>query len=170
MTPVQFQANLNDKDMYRFNMYHSYTGGQGIFSIIVAVVIFIVTAVTYGNIDRIDSMMYVCLGIIFLLFMPINLKLRSKRQIAMSEVLQGTLHYLLEEEGIVVTTDASEDSATLPWNMVYKVVTTKHNLLIYSNKVNAYIIPRTCIEEQYPAIKVVLEDKLEDYRLRLKWV
>ena len=86
----------------------------------------------------------------------------------MSDVLREPLHYELTDEGIVVTSDALEDQALLPWKQVYKAVTTKYNFLIYSNRVNAYIIPKAQVEQQLPAIYDAFENHCEAYRLKIK--
>lgn len=52
--------------------------------------------------------------------------------------------------------------------MIYKAVTTKHNLLIYSNRVNAYIIPKAQATEELPQIYAMLRQHCKDYRLHIK--
>lgn len=166
--PIKFQVKLSDKDMYRFNMYHAYTSTQGILSIVVAIVILLVTYVCRDRLGTQNIVIYLAFAAIFLFYMPVSLKMRSKRQIALSDVLQGVLTYELTEEGVVVATDTSDETATLPWDMIYKVVTNKHQLLIYSNRVNAYVVPLECIADQKDAVYGVFRDKVEDYRLHLK--
>ena len=48
---MQFDIKLKSQDMYRFNMYQTYTGFHGWFSIIVSIIIFIVAGLTYGGLD-----------------------------------------------------------------------------------------------------------------------
>lgn len=52
--------------------------------------------------------------------------------------------------------------------MVYKLVSTKHNVLIYSSRVNAYIIPREIIGENYSALKELAGKHLKKYENYLK--
>ena len=94
---MQFDIKLKSQDMYRFNMYQTYTGFHGWFSIIVSIIIFIVAGLTYGGLDITYTVLYIAFGIIFLLYMPVTLWLRSKSALAASEVLRGTLHYLVDE-------------------------------------------------------------------------
>ena len=137
---MQFDIKLKSQDMYRFNMYQTYTGFHGWFSIIVSIIIFIVAGLTYGGLDITYTVLYIAFGIIFLLYMPVTLWLRSKSALAASEVLRGTLHYLVDENGFTVS--QGEESAKLPWDQIYKMVATKSNVLVYSTRINAYIIPR----------------------------
>ena len=37
---------ITDKDMYRFNMHHAYTGFQGIFATVIGIAVLAVAAVT----------------------------------------------------------------------------------------------------------------------------
>ena len=134
--PLKFDITLTAEDMYRFNMYQTYSGFHGWFSIAFSILIFVVAGVTRGKIEA----AYTALYIVFLVYPPVSLYLRSKRTLAMSEVLRGTLHYEVDEEGLHVS--QKEESALLPWEQIYKMVATKHNVLVYSSRINAYVIPR----------------------------
>ena len=67
---MQFDIKLKSQDMYRFNMYQTYTGFHGWFSIIVSIIIFFVAGLTYGGLDITYTVLYIAFGIIFLLYMP----------------------------------------------------------------------------------------------------
>lgn len=165
---VKFDVKLTSEDMYRFNIHHAYTSLQGILSLVMGVFIIAVIIVSGQFQEFITAMPYVALALIFLLYIPITLWFRSKRQILMSDVLRETLHYELTDDGIVVKSDALDQEALLPWKQVYKAMTTKYNFLIYSNRVNAYIIPKAQVQEQLPAIYEAFEKNCEDYRLKIK--
>ena len=102
---------------------------------------------TRGKIEAAYTALYIVFGIVFLVYPPVSLYLRSKRTLAMSEVLRGTLHYEVDEEGLHVS--QKEESALLPWEQIYKMVATKHNVLVYSSRINAYVIPRAQLGESY---------------------
>ena len=165
---VKFDVKLTSEDMYRFNIHHAYTSLQGILSLVMGVFIIDVIIISGQFQEFITAVPYVALALIFLLYIPITLWFRSKRQILMSDVLGEPLHYELTDEGIVVTSDALEEQALLPWKQVYKAVTTKYNFLIYSNRVNAYIIPKAQVEQQLSAIYDAFESHCEAYRLKIK--
>ena len=164
--PVEFDIKITDKDMYRFNMHHAYTGFQGIFATVIGLAVLAVAAATAGKVDSFYSLLYVLFGIVFLIYMPVSLWMRSKRQILVSPVLKETLHYALDEDGVHVS--VQEQTADLEWGMIYKVISTKSNLLIYSNRIHAYVIPRAQLGERYHAVKELAERRLEPYRVRLK--
>ena len=162
--PLKFDITLTAEDMYRFNMYQTYSGFHGWFSIAFSILIFVVAGVTRGKIEAAYTALY--FGIVFLVYPPVSLYLRSKRTLAMSEVLRGTLHYEVDEEGLHVS--QKEESALLPWEQVYKMVATKHNVLVYSSRINAYVIPRAQLGESYAALQTQAAAHLPAYRLKMK--
>ena len=101
--PLKFDITLTAEDMYRFNMYQTYSGFHGWFSIAFSILIFVVAGVTRGKIEAAYTALYIVFGIVFLVYPPVSLYLRSKRTLAMSEVLRGTLHYEVDEEGLHVS-------------------------------------------------------------------
>lgn len=164
--PIEFDIKITDKDMYRFNMYHAYTGFQGIFATLIGIVVLVVAVMTLGKVDTTYTLLYFLFGVIFLVYTPVNLWTRSKRQILLSPVLKGTLHYSLDDKGVHV--QVGEQNALLEWNMIYKMVSTRNNLLIYSTRVNAYVIPLTQLGNNYASVKQLAQQKLEKYRFNMK--
>lgn len=164
--PIEFDITLTSKDMYRFNMYQVYSGFHGWFSIIVSVVIFVVAGLTFGSLELSYTILYVVFGIVFLFYMPISLLLRSKHSLAASEVLSKPLHYAVGDEAITVS--QGDASAELPWGQIYKMIATKSNVLVYSNRTNAYVIPREQLGEKYDALANLAQTKLEKYRFKMK--
>lgn len=164
--PIEFDITLTSKDMYRFNMYQMYSGFHGWFSVIVSILIFVVAGTTYGALELTYTVLYVAFGIIFLFYLPVSLFLRSKHSLASSEVLRSTLHYAVGEDGFTVS--QGEASAELPWAQIYKMVGTKHNVLVYSNRTNAYVIPREQLGETYQPLADLAVSKLEKYRVKMK--
>ena len=45
---------------------------------------------------------------------------------------------------------------------------TKNNVLVYSNRVNAYVIPRQQLGEEYCELAEIAKEKLPKYRVKLK--
>ena len=72
----------------------------------------------------------------------------------------------VDEEGRNVS--QKEESALLPWEQIYKMVATKHNVLVYSSRINAYVIPRAIAGESYAALQTQAAAHLPAYRLKMK--
>lgn len=163
---IEFDIKLTPKDMYRFNMYQTYTGFQGWFSVIISIFLFVVAGLTYGEVTGTRTLLYVLLGILFLIYMPVSLYLRSKHNIAVSQVLKHPLHFSVDEKGFTVS--QGEEKAELPWEQIYKMISTKSNVLVYSSRINAYIIPREQLGDKYAALAGLGKEKLPKYRIKMK--
>ena len=162
---AEFEITITDKDMYRFNLYHAYHGFQGILATMVGIWVLIMAVVTFGKVSFTYTVLYAVFGAVFLVYVPGSLYLRSKSQIASSDVLKQALRYRIDDAGVHVS--QGEQTAGLEWKQIYKIVSTKSNLLIYSSRVNAYVIPREAIKEQYETVVGLAVNHLDRYRLKL---
>lgn len=163
---VSFDIKLQPKDLFRFNIYQSYRGTQGILSILLAIVVLVIAISCFGQ-DRISyGILYLVVSVLLLLYIPVTLWMRAKHTIRTNQVLSGVLHYEVSEACIRVT--QGEEAGELPWEHIYKMVSTKHQVLIYSNRINAYIIPREQLGSQYDTLKELAKNQLESYRFGMK--
>ncbi|MBO5371228.1 MAG: YcxB family protein [Lachnospiraceae bacterium] len=163
---TEFDITLTSQDMYRFSMYHAYSGFHGWFSVIIGILLLIMAVSTTGEVTVMYTALYAVFGIVFLVYLPINLYLRSKRQLLLSEVLRNALHYVVDETGI--HTSQKEEKADLPWEQVYKIVSTKHNVLVYSNRIHAYVIPKEQLADKYELFREIAKANLPTYRFKMK--
>ncbi|MCC8168443.1 MAG: YcxB family protein [Clostridiales bacterium] len=163
---IEFDVQLSDKDLFRFNMRQAYTGLQGWISVVFAVVVFALSIEGFRQGAYGSAAMYIVIGIFVLLYVPLELRRRAKRTFKKDEVISGKLHYSFSDKCILVR--QGEESAELPWDSVYKVVSDKHQLLVYSSRINAYVIPRDQIAEQYDAIRELAVKVMPSHRVKLR--
>lgn len=163
---TEFDIQLHTIDMYRYNLYHTYTTASGYLAILISFIAFAAAVRKWGEVSLSQSVMYVALGVILLVYTPLALYLRSKQQVQGSPVLKNVLHYTIDDAG--VTTSQGEMSSTLLWEQVYRVVATKHNILVCINPRNAFIIPRAQVMQEYDAIRQIAQEHLEKYRFKMK--
>lgn len=163
---TEFDIQLQPVDMYRYNLYHTYTSLSGYLSILLSLIAFAAAVKTWGEVTLVYTVIYLALGVLLLFYVPVTLYLRSKQQVLASPVLKNVLHYTVDDTG--VTTSQGEASSTLAWDQVYRVVATKHNILICINPRNAFIIPRAQVAEEYQTIRQIAKKHLEKYRFKMK--
>lgn len=167
--PLEFDIKLKPKDMFLFNMYQTYTSFSGWFSILFGGALFCFAGYTYythGEAGYGNAILYTVAGVFLLVYMPFTLWMRAGRSIKASPVLSGVLHYHVDADGFTVT--QGDASGVLAWKQIYKMVATKSNVLVYSNRMNAYVIPRTQLGEQYVLLAKLATDKLPKFRVRMK--
>ena len=80
-------------------------------------------------------------------------------------LLCSAAHYRIDEKGVHVS--QGEETGDLEWKQIYKMVSTKNNLLIYSNRMNAYVIPREALGQKYETVVALAINHLDGYRLKL---
>lgn len=163
---TEFDIQLHTIDMYRYNLYHTYTTASGYLAILISLIAFAAAVRKWGEVSLSQSVMYVVLGVIALVYTPITLYLRSKQQVQGSPVLKNVLHYTIDDAGI--TTSQGEMRSTLQWEQVYRVVATRHNILVCINPRNAFIIPREQVLQEYEVIRQIAQEHLEKYRFKMK--
>jgi hypothetical protein len=163
---VSFDVQLTPEDLFRFNMYQTYTTSQGPVSILLAILVFVMAGISFRDGTVGYGVLYLVIGIAFAVYIPVTIWTRSRQTMKKNAVLSGTLHYRISEAGIEVSQNG--DSGVLAWNQVYKLVSNKKHILIYSNRVNAYIIPRAQTGEYYDDFRALAEKMLEKHRVKLK--
>ena len=164
---VTLDIKLNAKDLFRFNMMQAYRGMQGALSIILPILVFAYAVTTYGEVSIGSTVVYVGLGIMFLVYVPISLWLRVNKLVKdENNALSQNLHYEFEEELIRVS--VGEESVEFKWENIFQMKTSGSLLLVYTNRINAYIMPLAQVGDRYDELSKLAHSKLEKYRIKMK--
>ena len=83
-----------------------------------------------------------------------------------NNALSKTLHYEFSEENIKVAVEA--ESVEFNWENIFQMKETKDMVLVYTNRINAYIIPKVQLGESYKELSALAHKKLEKYRIKMK--
>ena len=134
---ASFDVTLSPKDLYRFNMYQTYTGFQGWSSIALGILGFVMAGISFQNGKTSYTLLYIAVGFLFLLYIPVALWFRAKETLKTNKVLAGTLHYEITEKNIHVS--QGKETGDMEWQAIYKIVANAKQILIYSNRKSAYI-------------------------------
>lgn len=155
---ISFLVKMNTREIYRFTMYHLYHGYSGMIGITISAIALIVLILKYGTLEPQLKSILILLAAWYILIDPIILYFRARKQARRNKAYQKDLSYKLFEEGITVSQE--EISQTVAWDMVAKVVETKKQLIVYTNRVNAFIFPKDCIGENLEAAKQLISQKV----------
>ena len=130
---VEFDVKMTAGKMYDYMLRHTFTSFAGIIGELLGIVLIIGFFVAHQR-------LYLFAGIICVVYQPIALYYRSRRQVANNEVFKQPLHYVLNDEGVTVKSGDNTDS--LPWSRMYKAVSTNRSVILYTNRINACIFPK----------------------------
>lgn len=162
----EYKVKLTEKDLYHFMMYHNYHGIQGKLGIIVAALAFAAAAVTIGNIEPFYTFAYLACGVVFLLYTPITLRFKAKKQFVLIPDLREDMTYTFDDEKIVSA--MKDQSAEVQWIKLFKIVGTKNYLYIYTDRMHSTIIPKEAIGEEFNELADFIELKAPKGKVKIK--
>lgn len=164
---VSFDIKLDAKDLYKFNMMQAYKGMQGFLSILLPVLVFAYAVVTFGQVSIGTTLVYVGLGVMFLVYVPVSLWMRVKKIMADSNnAISKELHYEFSEDSIRVSVE--EENVEFKWENIFQMKSTKDMVLVYTNRINAYILPKAQLGDKYKELSELGHEKLEKFRIKMK--
>lgn len=163
--PITFSVQMTWKEIYKFTMRHNYLSFAGIVGTFLSTAALIILIVYFGQLSDRDKTVLTIVAIWFLVFLPIRLFFKSKTQIKLSKVYAKPLNYLIDEEGITVSQD--EESQTIEWKQLFKIVETKSQFLVYSNRINSFIFPKSSLEGQVDVLGNAMAEYCKDTKVKL---
>ena len=154
---VKFDAEITDKDMYRFLLNNTYRRFTGVVWIIFTCVVIFITAYTWGTIGIGYSLIMVLLAALYAAN-PIMLYFKAKSQIKNTSSFHKPLSYTLDDEGIKVSQDDVSDAVM--WDEIWKIVRYGKEVIVYVSSVRAFIWPVRCIEDKYDDIVSITSEHM----------
>ncbi|MBU9726412.1 YcxB family protein [Diplocloster modestus] len=163
---IKFDVKMTAQTMYDFMLYHSYRNFQGVFGTFLGAAVLILAIMTFGDVSTGYTILYLAFAVIFLVYTPLGLYTKAKRQVAMTPAFKKPITYILNPEGIATEQDGNKAQAK--WSDIYKVRKTKKSLLLYLNKVNAVILPIESMGVQYDEVAACIREHIPENRVRIK--
>lgn len=158
MEKIEINIDLKTKDMYEFQMRHSYLTRTGILSVLVSLVALVYLIFTFKSNNYSTNLLLVMAAMLFTVIYPIQMLSKSFKLVKLSPVLSKTLKYTFTTEGILVSQD--NDDALLPWEDIVKVIETKNLILVYSSPKNGYILPKAQYTEECENVKNMIKKQI----------
>ncbi len=144
---VEFDVQMTTGKMYDYMLRHTFTSFAGIVGELLGFVLL-------GGFFAYGQWIYLIAGIVCVFYQPVALYLRARRQVNSNEVFASPLHYRLDETGITVRSGDAEDK--LPWEKIYKAVSTTRSVIVYTNRINACIFPKADMgDRKDDAIRII---------------
>lgn len=154
---LQINAHVvvSAKQLFHFNLYHCYRNStNGLFGIVLGLICLAYGIAFFEKIGTSNGIIIIVLAVIFFVYNPASLYIRSKSRYMSNDALKKPMNYVFDEEGFILSQgDVSED---MEWADLYKVVETKECLYFFFTRVHANIVPKEAlgnrIEEIYGLI------------------
>ena len=130
----EFDFQMDENTLGDFYKSHN-TGGFlwpmiGVFAIGLAIISGGTTPISY-------RLLYVLFGLLFIFYIPFDLKRKAKKQVKTNPYYAQPIHYILDEEGVTTIQGANEAKVT--WDKFSKVKLTKKSMFLYMRNKNACV-------------------------------
>ncbi len=156
---IEFDAKMTTGRMYEYMMRHTFTSFAGIVGECLGIVL-IVGGFVY------NQWMYIAIGIICAFYQPVALYIRAGRKVKNNEVFKEPLHYTVDDEGISVKSGENTDS--LPWERLYKAVSTSHLIILYTNRINACIFPKDDLGDKKEDVIAAISTHMDPKQVNIR--
>ena len=135
-------AHVTTKEMTAFLFAHTYTSPL----MLAATLIGLIWPI-YSVFRAQGSILFacVCAGV-FLILMPFSIWRRATTNVKSNPLYEHTFHYMIDEAGLHV--ELAEHAIDVDWGHVTRKMFLKSTAVIYTGKVNAYLIPTAAMGEQ----------------------
>lgn len=156
---LEMDVKINAGDLFDFLLAHTYNSSIGIVGSSLGGILVVAAFITHK---------WICLlaGLFLLLYLPYTLYTKSKKQ-ALSPAFQQPLHYILDEKGLTVSRE--EESQSLPWENIYKATSTSRNIIIYTSKEKATIIPRRELGEKKNQCIEIISTHMPPAKVKIRY-
>lgn len=152
---ISFSVQMTVKDVYRFNMYHVYHSASGLVGLLLSLLALSNLIISFDSLTDQGKTIMTIVALWFTVLEPIMVYRRAKKQVKKIKSYHKPLHYTIGEQGITVSQD--EESQTMEWNRLRRIVKTRQQILIYSSRVHAFIFPRTAWQDQEQKMQSLLK-------------
>lgn len=157
---ISFSVQMTQKELFRFTVYHNYHKISGLIGVALSLIALFILITAFGELNDRDKTVLTLVAVWFIIFEPFSLMQRAKSQIIRNKTYQKPLNYCVSAEGITVSQE--EESQTLPWENIKKIVETKSQYLVYSSNIHAFIFPKSALGEDSVLAKQLMLQYTKD--------
>lgn len=161
---ISLKIQINTNNLYEFIMNNNYVSIRGIISVLFSLASAVGTVIFWEQFSGIQKALMVFMSLLFIVIAPIEYYIRAKRQVKKN--FSEELEYIFDESGITIK--KSNESSSLKWNEVMKVINTKNLIVVYFTPIRAFIIPKKCIGENFDALKELMEKSTSCYKFKME--
>jgi hypothetical protein len=136
---VEIDVKIKADDLYDYMLMHAYHSASSLIGSGFGVFMVIIGAVR-------AEWLFIIAGIILILYLPWVLFIKSRRQVLSNPAFRQPLHYVMDEEGICVS--QGEVTQKQAWGDMYKAISTKKSIILYTTRTNATILPKRELGEK----------------------
>ena len=156
---IEFDVKIDAGVLYDYMLHHTYNSAAGLLGTVVGALMIVAFSMGRG-------ILFLIAGIVILAYLPWTLFIKSRQQALMTPAFKKPLHYKLDEEGITVSQEDSEEKQE--WGQMYKAVSTGKSIIVYTSRVNASILPKKDLGENKAKVIEIISTHMPPYKVKIR--
>ena len=163
--PVKVEIRLDAQSMTEFMIYHIYTGGVGILTLVLGVLNVALTVVFAMQKDFLLMALFLFFAVMIWIAFPWFIKNKVTKQMQHSRRLNVPVTYTFDGDGIETVTPDGSGKAS--WGKFKRAVSRKSILILYDATKRAIILPVDQLGENYTNIVDLIYANMPAYAVRI---
>ncbi|MBQ3544978.1 MAG: YcxB family protein [Lachnospiraceae bacterium] len=161
---IKFKTKITKKELYEFIMNNNYKSLRGVISVLFSLIALVGMIYYWQSLEIYQKMIMIFFSCMFTIITPIEYYIRASRQVKKN--FKEAITYIFNASGITI--NIKEESSTLPWEEVMKVISTKNLVIIYFTPIRAFILPKKDIGEDFEDLRELMETSTDCYKFVMK--
>ena len=154
----EFDFQMDEKTLTDFYMSYNMGGFSGFVWPIIGVIAIVIAILSKDATPMTYRLLYVIFGLLFIFYIPLDLKKKAKKQLKTNPYYAQPIHYILNEEG--VTTSQGENEATVEWKNFSRMKLTKKSMILYMRNRNACVFSLDVFGDDLEKAKEWIKSKI----------
>lgn len=163
MKELELKVKIRTKDLWQFSMYHTNGGVMGVFNVLFTAAALFLLITQWGTLSSGYRVLLVACVLMFPVIQPLMLFQKAARQ-AKAPAVQGMMTLCFSGSGLTVM--QGEQKAEFTWEQIGRVDKQPTMLVIYMDRVHAYLVPKDQTEAQQEELLALLREYLPKERRR----
>lgn len=156
---IEFDIKINANVLYDYMLHHTYTSAAGLLGTGVGALMIVAFSMQH-------SVIFLIAGIVILAYLPWTLFIRSRQQLLANPAFKEPLHYRLDEEGITVSQNETEEKQS--WEQMYKAISTGRSIIVYTSRINASIFPKKDLGENKAKVIEIISTHMPPSKVKIR--
>lgn len=160
---LAFHVRMETGDLWRFSMYHANKSYMGVFNLLFTVTPIYLLFFQGENLLLPQRFLLVVCACMFSVIQPSLLLLKARRQ-SMSKSVREPITITFRDEGLLV--EQAGEQLELEWDRVSQVKRIPGELIVYTDRIHAYLLPDRAVGDRRQELKDYLTGHLPKERCK----
>lgn len=161
---INIKVKISIGNLYEFMMNNNYVSVRGVVSVLFSLVSAAGTVIFWNEFVGIQKALMLFMALLFTVIAPIEYYVRAMKQVKKN--FKDEMEYIFDNSGITIR--KGEESSSLRWNEVLKIINTKNLVVVYFTPIRAFIIPKSCIGDNFDELKTIMEKNTNCYKFKME--